>query len=141
MQYKYQINIDGTVAAYRFPYLMAGAGLIFKQHSKYYEHFYKSLEKDVHYLLVQNDLSDLVETIKWAEEHQRQAEAIAKNAQDFAVHNLLPQNIICYYTVLLNEFSKRITSDIKVLDGMEQVPQPQETKDCKCQSDEAKDEL
>lgn len=40
-KYKYQVTLDGTVAAYRFPYLMAGDGLIFKQESGYYEHFYR----------------------------------------------------------------------------------------------------
>ena len=35
--------MDGTVAAYRFPYLMAGDSVIFKQDSPYYEFFYKEV--------------------------------------------------------------------------------------------------
>ena len=38
---KYQLNIDGTVAAYRLPALIAGNAVVFKQDSDYYEHFYK----------------------------------------------------------------------------------------------------
>ncbi|KAG1665371.1 KDEL motif-containing protein 1 [Nymphon striatum] len=41
--FKYQINIDGTVAAYRFPYLLAGDSVVLKQESPYYEHFYGEL--------------------------------------------------------------------------------------------------
>ncbi|OWR50618.1 hypothetical protein KGM_211132 [Danaus plexippus plexippus] len=57
--YKYQINVDGTVAAYRFPYLLAGGGLVFKQDSSYYEHFYSKLTQWEHYVPVKSDLSDL----------------------------------------------------------------------------------
>ena len=43
LQFKYQINVDGTVAAYRLPYLLAADSVVFKQESKYYEHFYKDV--------------------------------------------------------------------------------------------------
>ncbi|CAL4157450.1 unnamed protein product, partial [Meganyctiphanes norvegica] len=59
--YKYQLNIDGTVAAYRFPYLMAGSGVVFKQDSTYYEFFYRDLEPLVHFIPFERNLSDLVE--------------------------------------------------------------------------------
>ncbi|WAR13233.1 PLGT2-like protein [Mya arenaria] len=67
--YKYQINIDGTVAAYRFPYLLAGDAVVFKQESEYYEFFYKELEPFVHYIPFKHDLSDLREKIQWAKEN------------------------------------------------------------------------
>lgn len=58
--------MDGTVAAYRFPYLMLGNSLVLKQDSPYYEHFYTHLKPGVHYIPVKRDLSDLIEKIKWA---------------------------------------------------------------------------
>ena len=66
LQYKYQINIDGTVAAYRLPYLMIGDAVVIKQDSEYYEHFYHQLEPYKHYIPLQRDLSDIVEQIQWA---------------------------------------------------------------------------
>ena len=66
LQWKYQINIDGTVAAYRLPYLLAGDALVLKQESPYYEHFYRDLQPWVHYVPFKRDLSDLEEKIKWA---------------------------------------------------------------------------
>ena len=66
LQYKYQINIDGTVAAYRLPYLMIGDAVIIKQDSEYYEHFYHQLEPYKHYIPMQHDLSDIVELVQWA---------------------------------------------------------------------------
>ena len=35
--------MDGTVAAYRLPYLLAADSVVLKQESKYYEHFYKDV--------------------------------------------------------------------------------------------------
>lgn len=64
LQYKYQVNIDGTVAAYRLAYLLAGSGVVLKQESPYYEHFYSLLKPNVHYLPFKRDLSDLVEKVQ-----------------------------------------------------------------------------
>lgn len=58
--------MDGTVAAYRFPYLMLGDSLVLKQESPYYEHFYVALRPWKHYVPVRRNLSDLLEKVKWA---------------------------------------------------------------------------
>lgn len=60
------MNVDGTVAAYRYPYLMLGNSLVLKQDSPYYEHFYQALKPWKHYVPVKRNLSDLLEKIKWA---------------------------------------------------------------------------
>lgn len=101
MQYKYQLNIDGTVAAYRFPYLLASNAVVFKQESPFYEHFYKKLVPHKHYIPVKRDLSDLVEKIKWAQENDNEVQKITKNAQRFVRDNLLPRDIYCYHVLLL----------------------------------------
>lgn len=99
-EYKYQINIDGTVAAYRLPYLLAGNSLVFKQESQFYEHFYKKLIPEKHYIPFKRDLSDLVEKIEWAKQNDEKAKEIMQNAQKFTRANLLPQNIFCYHILL-----------------------------------------
>ena len=72
LQYKYQLNVDGTVAAYRFPYLLAGNSLVLKQDSPFYEHFYSKLEPWTHYVPLKRDLSDVVEKVQWAREHDEE---------------------------------------------------------------------
>jgi hypothetical protein len=99
-EYKYQINIDGTVAAYRFPYLLAGGSTVFKQDSTHYEHFYKKLQPNVHYIPVKRDLSDLVEKIQWAKQNDVKAKMIMLNGRRFAQENLLPLDIFCYHALL-----------------------------------------
>ncbi|XP_053987875.1 protein O-glucosyltransferase 2-like isoform X1 [Hylaeus volcanicus] len=135
-KYKYQLNIDGSVAAYRFPYLLAGDSLVLKQNSKYYEFFYNDLKPGEHYMPVNSDLSDLVEKIIWAKEHDEEALKIAKSARQFTRDNLLPRDVLCYHVVLFNEWSKRLKSKVKVLDNMEEVQQPKHS--CKCYNDNAK---
>ncbi|CAH2067126.1 unnamed protein product, partial [Iphiclides podalirius] len=139
--YKYQINVDGTVAAYRYPYLLAGGGMVLKQESPFYEHFYHQLREWEHYVPVASDLSNLVERIKWARNHDKEAHDIANNARKFASENLLPQNIICYHAILLSEWSKKISSKVIVLDGMTHIPQPKFQCDCQMQKKSSHEEL
>ena len=79
-QYKYQINIDGTVAAYRFPYLLAGDSLVLKQDSPYYEFFYNELKPYEHYVPFNRDLSDLLEKVQWAKEHDKEVSHVKVKA-------------------------------------------------------------
>lgn len=74
-QFKYQINVDGTVAAYRLPYLLAGGSVVLKQDSPYYEHFYHQLRPWEHYIPFRRDLSDLLDKISWAREHDEEVPA------------------------------------------------------------------
>ncbi|XP_041971525.1 protein O-glucosyltransferase 2-like [Aricia agestis] len=129
--YKYQINIDGTVAAYRLAYLLAGGGLVFKQDSPYYEHFYRQLQPWEHYIPIKRDLSDLVERIKWARDNDDKAQRIAQNARQFANEHLLPQHVICYHALLLSEWSKKMHGEITPPEGMTHIPQPKSECDCK----------
>lgn len=95
------MNIDGTVAAYRFPYLLAGNALVFKQDSPFYEHFYKELKPMHHYVPVNRDLSNLVEKIQWAKKNDEVARKIAKQAQQFTNENLTHDKVLCYHVTLL----------------------------------------
>ncbi|KAL7983892.1 hypothetical protein Chor_000768 [Crotalus horridus] len=109
---KYQINIDGTVAAYRLPYLLAGNSLVLKQDSIYYEHFYNELQPWKHFVPFKNDLSDLMEKLQWAKDHDEE------------------------------EYAKLQVSDPKVRDGMEKVGQPDEDLfPCNCPRTKVKEEL
>lgn len=119
------------MAAYRLPYLLAGGSLLFKQDSKYYEHFYNQLLPYVHYIPVKIDLSDLVEKIHWAIANDAKAKEIAKNGQIFANNHLLPKDVYCYYANLLQAFSQKIVSKIDILVGMEKVEQKQNIQ-CDC---------
>lgn len=80
--------MDGTVAAYRLPYLLAGDSVVLKQDSGYYEHFYNELRPWEHYIPVRADLGDLLDKIRWARGH------------DEEVKNMCGSN--CFYLFLCN---------------------------------------
>ncbi|XP_048728730.2 protein O-glucosyltransferase 2-like [Ostrea edulis] len=131
--YKYQINLDGTVAAYRFPYLMGGNSVVLKQDSPYYEHFYKSLEPNKHYIPFKRDLSNLREKILWAKSHDEEAKKISRNAQQFVKENLLPKDVFCYHVKLFDKFSERLLSrPEKPDDSWDLVEQPSDESKCDC---------
>ncbi|XP_064103560.1 protein O-glucosyltransferase 2-like isoform X2 [Macrobrachium nipponense] len=142
--YKYQLNIDGTVAAYRFPYLLGGTSVVLKQESPYYEFFYHDLEPYVHYIPFKRDLSDLVDKIKWAIENDDKAQEIGRNGRKYMQENLMPKDIYCYHAALFEEWSKRLISKVVVREGMEHVPTKENEKrfgDCRCHHLRKHDEL
>lgn len=129
-KHKYQLNIDGTVAAYRLPYLLTGDALVFKQDSEYYEHFYDRIKPWVHYVPLKRNLEDVLEKIKWAREHDDEARKIQMAATKLAREILTPDQLFCYYTVAFKEYARRQTRPVKVLKSMEEVKHQQ--KDCVC---------
>lgn len=145
-KYKYQLNIDGTVAAYRFPYLLAGDSAVFKHESEYYEHFYHDLQPYVHYIPFRRDLSDLVKQIEWAKSHNEEVMNIISNARSFVRENLMPKDIYCYHAKLFHKFSKLIKDKPRKPDSSwELVDQPSDHDalcDCKrIRNIKVKDEL
>uniref|UniRef100_A0A8C4NH19 Protein O-glucosyltransferase 2 n=1 Tax=Eptatretus burgeri TaxID=7764 RepID=A0A8C4NH19_EPTBU len=124
--HKYQINLDGTVAAYRLSYLLAGGSLVLKQDSSYYEFFYKDLVPWKHYVPFRRDLGDLMDKLQWAKDHDEEAQKIAKEGQEFIRNNLMSEKIFCYYQSLLEAYAKRHTSVPKIRQGMELVEQPKD---------------
>ncbi|XP_053482642.1 protein O-glucosyltransferase 2 [Ictalurus furcatus] len=141
-KYKYQINVDGTVAAYRMPYLLAGDSVVLKQDSIYYEHFYSQLQPWVHFIPFKADLSDLLEKIQWAKDHDEEARKIAQAAQQFARIHLMGDSIFCYYFKLFQEYAKLQVTQPKIRDGMELVEQPKDDLfPCYCHRTKGKDEL
>ncbi|GMT27493.1 hypothetical protein PFISCL1PPCAC_18790, partial [Pristionchus fissidentatus] len=80
-KHRYIISVDGTVAAYRLPYLLAGDSVILKSDSHHYEHFYSHLTPYDHFIPFNKD--NVEETIT--------------NMKQFFVDHLQPRNIYCYY--------------------------------------------
>ncbi|XP_044297375.1 protein O-glucosyltransferase 3 isoform X2 [Varanus komodoensis] len=132
-KYKYQVNVDGTVAAYRFPYLLLGDSLVLKQDSQYYEHFYTELAPWSHYVPVKRNLEDLLKKIKWSKENDEEVRKIAKEGQRTARELLQPHRFYCYYFKVFQKYAERQASKPEIRDGMEFVPQPDDrTSICDC---------
>eukprot|EP01006_Ploeotia_vitrea_P063077 TRINITY_DN84902_c0_g1_i1.p1 TRINITY_DN84902_c0_g1~~TRINITY_DN84902_c0_g1_i1.p1 ORF type:complete len:511 (+),score=33.31 TRINITY_DN84902_c0_g1_i1:29-1561(+) len=118
-KYKYILNIDGTVAAYRFGTLLAGDSVVFKQKSEFYEWFYKDLEAWEHYVPLDRDLSNIRERVEWARNHDDQMRRIARNARMYARYKLRPQDMMCHWADFLYEYAKRMDFKPRLAEGME----------------------
>lgn len=82
--YKYILQIDGNVAAYRLAKTMLFGSVIMIVESDYSLWYQSLLEPFVHYVPVKPDLSNLVEMIEWCRLNDKKCEVIAKNGKTLA---------------------------------------------------------
>lgn len=99
--YKYIVNVDGHVNAFRLSLEMSMGSVILLADSKYRIWFRRYLKEYVHYVPVSEDLSDLFEKIRWCREHDKECEQIAKNAKEFYQRYLKKNGILDYLQYLL----------------------------------------
>lgn len=136
--YKYLVSIDGTVAAYRIPNLLAGSSLVLKQKSKYYEHFYHLLESEKHLLELREDLTDFYDMMQRllnssatdyiTESQQLQ---IVRQANQMILDHMLPTNIYCHYFNLITRYSNLLQHEsVQREEGDEHVVNS--NQDCEC---------
>lgn len=81
--YKYILNIDGHVSAFRLSSELSMMSVILLVKSNYYVWYTSMLEEYVHYVPIKEDLSNLVDQIKWCIRNDDKCKKIAKNAFDF----------------------------------------------------------
>jgi hypothetical protein len=88
--YKYLISTDGVGAGWRrLPTILACGSVVLMQH-RWRQFFYPGLKPWVHYVPVNDDMSDLVERHSWMTAHPAEAARIAANGLSFAAHILTP---------------------------------------------------
>ncbi len=105
--YKYQLLIDGNTCAYtRAIWQLFSNCVIFKQESPAIQWFYRALIPYIHYIPLNPDLSDLIETVHWARKHDDIMEDISNEAQAFANANLRYSHILQYVYLLLKQYAE-----------------------------------
>uniref|UniRef100_A0A915BQ13 Glycosyl transferase CAP10 domain-containing protein n=1 Tax=Parascaris univalens TaxID=6257 RepID=A0A915BQ13_PARUN len=131
-QHRYVLSIDGTVAAYRLPFLLAGDSVIFKSNSPFYEHFYSLMQPGLHYIPF--DSSDLVEKIKLA--RTQDFNKTLNAMRQLVLDHLQPVNLYCYYVRFIKEYTKKLRRVPQVVaTNMEHVKRNATHDDrCKCAS-------
>ena len=81
--YKYIVNVDGHVTAFRLSLELSMGSVILLVNSEWkiwYSHLLIPYE---HYVPIKEDLSDIFEQIKWCRDNDSKCEQIAKNAIEF----------------------------------------------------------
>lgn len=95
-QYKYIVNIDGHVSAYRLSVELGTGSVVLLVESKYKLWFSDMLDPYIHYVPIAFDLSDLYSQILWCKENDDKCREIAKNAKVFYNTFLQKEGILTY---------------------------------------------
>jgi hypothetical protein len=112
LKYKYQILIDGYTCAWHRGYWQLFSNCVMiKQTSPDFQWYYGELEPYVHFIPVDNQLNDLIEKIKWAQQHDNEVKQIVQNANHFADTHLNYEDIMLYIYLLLTEYAKLLNAD------------------------------
>lgn len=104
-QYKYILNLDGHVSAFRLGHELSFGSVLLIPKSMYYLWFSHLLKPFVHYVPVKEDLSDLIEQIKWCINNDTECKKIAKNAIEFYNKYLSKNGVFDYTQKVLNDIS------------------------------------
>lgn len=105
-EYKYFLNIEGHVAAFRLSYELSSGTLVLLVASKWKIWYQDMIKPYVHYVPVKADLSDLIEIIDWCREHDAECEQITKNARKFFDEYLNYDSLLDFYQKTLVEMKK-----------------------------------
>jgi hypothetical protein len=113
---KYLPVLDGHMCTYPgYQWRLLSNSVCLKQESDQVQWFYSALQPFVHYIPVKNDMSDLVEKIEWAKDHDEEAAAISKQARDFAEKNLRFEDVYYYLYLTFHEYAKHEAIDFAAL--------------------------
>jgi hypothetical protein len=115
LKYKYLISIDGNTCAWvRVPWIMYSNSVLIKQETNKIEWFYPALKPYVHYVPVNERLTDVFQQYEWMKTHDPELITISHNAHNFIKNNLMPEDIEVQMVLILNNYSK-IQQDNKLL--------------------------
>lgn len=103
--YKYIINVDGHVSAFRLSYELSMGSTLLIIESQWKIWCSSMLKPYVHYVPIKEDMSDLISQIKWCRDHDSECETISKNAREFYDTYLQRDGIL--------DFMQKILVDLK----------------------------
>lgn len=104
-QYKYILNIDGSVTAFRISAELAFGSVILKVDSDYKIWYLDLLKAYIHYIPIKKDLSDLKEKIEWCKENQDKCRQIGINGRKFYLDYINKDKMMDYIQDTLNLIS------------------------------------
>lgn len=107
-EYKYIVNVDGHVSAFRLSLELSMGSVILLVNSSWKIWYSNLLIPFVHYVPVLEDLSDLIDKIKWCRNNDKKCEEIAKNAKDFFMLYLQKDGVLDYMQKTLSDLKSEM---------------------------------
>jgi hypothetical protein len=103
LKYKYLLDIGGNGYSGRLKYLMFSRRPLLIVNRQYVEFYHEELEPYVHFIPVEEDLSDLLEKTKWLITHPIESKNIAINMFKFAVNRFKQKKLLEKVNTVFNK--------------------------------------
>lgn len=107
-KYKYVVNVDGHVTAYRLSLELSMGVVILLAESDWKVWYSDMLVPYEHYVPVKKDLSDLIEKIKWCRKNDEKCRMIAQNALTFFNTFLQKNGVLDYMQKILVDLKDEV---------------------------------
>ena len=111
-RYKYVVQVDGNITAWRYKTLLVSNSVVFKQESPYYEYYYAHLKPYEHYIPIGPYCEDIGGKVEWAMENDEECRNAAENATAFAASYLNFADHLYYLWRTLTVYSRLLTTPI-----------------------------
>lgn len=106
LKYKYLVAVDGNTCPWvRVPWMMASNSVLVKQETSRMEWFYPAIKPYVHYVPLNDRLTDIFPQLAWMKEHDDEVKQISVNARNFIKNDLMPGHIEAHMVIILNQYS------------------------------------
>lgn len=106
--YKYIINIDGHVSAFRLSIELNIGSVVLLVKSSWKIWYSDMLVPYKHYVPVNEDLSDLMSQIQWCKDHDQECQEIVANAKEFYNMYLQKNGIFDYMQKIIIDMKKKM---------------------------------
>lgn len=104
--YKYIINIDGYVSAFRLTFLFSFNSVVLSVKSDYRPWFYCHLIDYENIIFINKDLSNLAEVVTWLKKNDDKAKKIAQNGCELYKKLFSKKGLLDYSQLLLNKIAE-----------------------------------
>lgn len=106
--YKYILHINGHVSAFRLSVELSLHSVILIVETEWKTWYSHMLKPYIHYVPIKNDLSDLIDKIKWCKNNDSKCKEISDNAFEFYKQVLSKDNILTNLQETLNTVKQNI---------------------------------
>jgi len=103
LNYRYLLSFDGNVSTWERPEIIMHSGSVPLFQTRFEKFWTVLLEDEVNYIKINDDLSNLVDTVRYLNNNPEHAEEIARQAQSLAKDVLTPDFFDKYFSELFNE--------------------------------------
>lgn len=108
--YKYILNLEGHVSAYRLSYELSSGSVVLLASSKWKMWYSDMIKPYIHYVPVSENLSDLISQVEWCKNNDEKCIEIVKNAQTFYDEYLGKKGILDFLQKEICELSSKVGS-------------------------------